>query len=69
MPSELRTDSLALAEPVEGACGQAFRERTKAELLEDLRISLEEALAGDLRPALEVLDGLDRDAGDHANTG
>ena len=31
-------------------------EPTKSELLADLRQALKEALSGDLRPALEVLD-------------
>ena len=40
-------------------------EETNDEILADLRQAFEEALAGDLRPALEVLDEIDRELSDH----
>ena len=46
-----------------------YREPTKAELLEELSIALREALAGVKgRPALEVLDELDREMKQDANS-
>ena len=45
----------------------ADRDRTKAELLESLKTSMEEVLAGDYRPALEVLDEIDRESTDDAH--
>ena len=42
------------------------RDRTKAELLESLETSMEQVLAGDYRPALEVLDEIDRETTDGA---
>lgn len=44
-------------------------EPTKAEILADLRQALKEALAGDLRPALEVLDEIDREIRDNDDNG
>ena len=44
-------------------------EPTKAEILADLRQALKEALAGDLRPALEVLDEIDREIKDNDDNG
>ena len=47
-----------------------YREPTKAELLEELSIALREALAGVKgRPALEVLDEIDRELKQDANAG
>lgn len=42
-------------------------DRTKAELLESLKMSMEQVLAGDYRPALEVLDEIDSEPPDDAN--
>ncbi len=42
-------------------------EPTKAEILADLRQAFQEALAGDLRPALEVLDEIDNEITDHVD--
>ncbi len=42
-------------------------EPPKAEILADLRQAFQEALAGDLRPALEVLDEIDSEIRDHAD--
>ena len=42
-------------------------EPTKAEILADLRQALTEALADDLRPALEVLDEIDSEIADDAD--
>ena len=42
-------------------------EPTKAENLADLRQALKEALADDLRPAMEVLDAIDREITDDAD--
>ncbi len=56
-------------EPVGDRCEHPFRERTKAELLDDLKTSMEQVLAGEFRPALEVLDELDHEAMDNADTG
>ena len=42
-------------------------ETTKAEILADLRHALKEALADDLRPAMEVLDEIDREITDDAD--
>ena len=38
-----------------------FDEPSEAEILESLRIGMEEALASEGRPALEVLDEIDRE--------
>ena len=38
-----------------------LEEPTEAEILESLRIGMQQALAGDHRPALEVLDEIDRE--------
>ena len=53
-------DELAPAEVIEP---------TKAEILADLRQAFKEALAGDLRPALEVLDEIDREIKDNVDNG
>ena len=46
-----------------------LREPTKEEILEDLRIALRDAIAGkNLRPAREVLDEIDRELADDANS-
>ena len=45
----------------------AYRDRTKAELLDSLKNSMEQVLAGDYRPALEVLDEIDPEAPDDAH--
>ena len=42
-------------------------EETNAEILADLRKAFQEALAGDLRPALEVLDEIDSEITDQAD--
>ena len=42
-------------------------EPTKAEILADLRQALKEALADDLRPALEVLDEIDSEIASDAD--
>ena len=42
-------------------------EETKAEILADLRQALREALADDLRPALEALDDIDHEITDNAD--
>ena len=42
-------------------------EETNAEILADLRRAFQEALAGDLRPALEVLDEIDSEITDQAD--
>ena len=44
-------------------------EPTKVEILADLRQALTEALAGDFRPALEVLDEMDSEIADNADHG
>ena len=46
-----------------------LREPTKEEILEDLRIGLRDAIAGlEGRPATEVLDEIDRELAEDANT-
>ena len=40
-------------------------EETNDEILADLRQAFQEALAGNLRPALEVLDEIDNETTDH----
>ncbi len=46
------------------------REPTKEEILEDIRIGLRQAMAGvEGRPALEVLDEIDRELKQDANAG
>ena len=42
-------------------------EPTKSEILADLRQALKEALSGDLRPALEVLDEIDSEISDDSD--
>ena len=42
-------------------------EETNDEILADLRQAFQEALAGNLRPALEVLDEIDNEITDHAD--
>lgn len=44
-----------------------FDDPTEAEILQSLRIGMQQALAGDYRPALEVLDEIDRDVMDDAD--
>ena len=44
-----------------------FDEPTETEILESLRIGMGQALAGDYRPAHEVLDEIDREVMDDAN--
>ena len=53
-------------ETAESLPDSAERDRTKAELLESLETSMEQVLAGDYRPALEVLDEIDAEAMDDA---
>ena len=48
--------------PVAETDEEAFRERTKEELLASLEKSMEQALSGDHRPAREALDELKRKA-------
>lgn len=50
------------------AADSAYRARTKAELLDSLKNSMEQVLVGDYRPALEVLDEIDTEASEDANT-
>lgn len=51
----------------ESASDAVYHERTKTELLDSLKKSMEQVLAGDYRPALEVLDELDFEAQDDAH--
>ncbi len=51
----------------ESASDTAYHERSKAELLESLKNSMEQVLAGDYRPALEALDEIDAEAQDDAH--
>ena len=62
-----QTSGKAIAEPVNETTATEESEPTKAELLEDLRQALKEAIAGDLRPALEVLDEIDHEITDNAH--
>lgn len=55
------------SDTLEPASDVAYRERTKAELLDSLKNSMEQVLAGDTRPALEVLDEIDSEARDDAH--
>lgn len=55
------------SETVSAASDSAYRERTKAELLDSLKNSMEQVLAGDYRPALEVLDEIDSEASEDAD--
>ena len=55
------------AEPVNEAAVTEEAEPTKAEVLADLQQAFQESLAGDLRPALEVLDEIDREITDNAD--
>jgi len=61
----LSDDASDTAEP---ASDLAYRERTKAELLASLKNSMEQVLAGDYRPALEVLDEIDSEASDDGHS-
>ena len=54
-------------ETEENLSDHSEHDRTKAELLESLKTSMEEVLAGDYRPALEVLDEIDSEPPDDAN--
>ncbi len=51
----------------EPASDTDYYERSKAELLDSLKNSMEQVLAGDYRPALEVLDEIDAEAQDDAH--
>ena len=42
-------------------------EPTEAEILESIRIGMKQALAGDYRPAHEVLDEIERETADDAD--
>lgn len=66
--SEVGPRSRTVAGNVEQETADLVRERTKAELLDDLKTSMEQVLAGEFRPALEVLDELDHEAMDDADT-
>ena len=44
-----------------------YHVRSKAEILDSLKNSMEQVLAGDYRPALEVLDEIDAEAQDDAH--
>ncbi len=62
-----KTLSNDASETLEPSSDFAYRERTKAELLDSLKNSMEQVLAGDYRPALEVLDEIDSEAQDNAH--
>lgn len=61
----LPKDASDTSEPASDA---VYHERTKAELLDSLKKSMEQVLEGDYRPALEVLDELDSEAQDDVHT-
>ena len=60
----LPKDAGVTAEP---GSNVAYRKRSKAELLDSLKKSMEQVLAGDYRPALEVLDEIDSEVSDDAH--
>lgn len=64
VPKKLRSGE---QESIESRSDAPYQERTKAELLDSLKNSMEQVLAGDYRPALEVLDAIDSESSDDAN--
>ena len=56
-----------VSETSEAGSDTVYHERSKAELLESLKNSMEQVLAGDYRPALEALDEIDAEAQDDAH--
>lgn len=61
----LKKESLDRQVPVDVVVGDVlsdyFDEMTESEILESARRGLQQALAGNYRPALEVLDEIDRE--------
>ena len=59
LQKEARSRHVSLDIVVGDLLTEYFDEPTEAEILESLRIGMEQALAGEGRPALEVLDELE----------
>ncbi len=59
LQKEARSRRVSLDIVVGDLLTEYFDEPTEAEILESLRIGMEQALAGEGRPALEVLDELE----------
>ena len=58
---EADSRQISLNAAVGAVLADYFEEPTEAAILESLRIGMQQALAGDHRPALEVLDEIDRE--------
>ena len=67
LQQEAATRQISLDVIVGEVLEEYFEEPTEAEILESLRIGMQQALAGDHRPALEVLDEIDREMIGHAD--
>ena len=69
--SEAERRSVALddvvSEVLEGYVERTYNEPTDDEILTGLRTAMQQALAGDYRPAREVLDEIDNEMSDDAD--
>ena len=66
---EAKQRKVPLAVVVSDVLKDYFEEPTKAEILASVRRSLEQGLAGEARPAHEVLDEIEREMGGNADQG
>lgn len=66
---EAQQRQLSLDTVVSAVLEDYFDEPSDEEILVGLRRSMQQALAGNFRPAREVLDEIDREMGDDANKG
>ncbi|MEQ8676351.1 MAG: hypothetical protein RLP44_10495 [Aggregatilineales bacterium] len=76
MLARLQSEANRLNVPLEVVVGTALEryfenddEPTKEQILESIRIGMQQALAGDYRPAHEVLDEIEREDVDDAYEG
>jgi predicted transcriptional regulator len=72
--ARLRDEAERLNKPLESVIGTAILyflddEPTEEEILAGLRTGMQQALAGDYRPAREVLDEIDREVSDDGDAG
>lgn len=73
--ARLQDEAKRLNKPLEAVVNTAIlyflddEEPTEEEILASLRAGMQQALAGNYRPAREVLDEIDREIDDDANNG
>ena len=61
--------NISLDDVLSDVVADYFDDPTKEEILASLKRGMEQALAGNVRPAHEVLDEIEREMGDDANKG